>query len=1127
MNQDKDYKNTKRDIKRKVKSINKSIDKENDISFSKYKKHINNLYESLADKQFDLINSINTKLNKSFRSLSKSMTNNADNQFDSLISEFSKFEKIISNKAKSGSRALTNEFTNSVKSGFTTMSKSASSTFKSILSDSNKMTDNLHKHISSITEDLRDWSVALNVDKMTDKLDEATMSVRELRISMSKSGISKGKFRNLESYAEDQSAQSGYSVDKSDVLEAMNDMISQGYKDPEDLKVYGTLLQKFKYLGGEIETFTEIVDTFNQAGFGGADGVKQFTSELYALQNSDIGVNIEQLSETIKEFNGGKGGFRALANGNKALYDKYVEGAMSLTAANSSSYMGDIDKALLNLMKMDPESLADMASQNNAGWLMEVQKQMRSGDMKSAAVNFLQNYNKQRAQLLQSGGQDAWLTFSKEMDWGDLREDQISDQRHIDEFLKTMDESDDILQKEKSSVTKSIDTMDQEVGIFDRISNFLKSNRLTSKISDFFDDLGMSFTEILFVVNQGSQLLEKLGLGKVLSKVGNKLSKGGLSILGKFGISSFKRALPALGTAATVVSAASSVNQMATADTREEQFGGAAKLGITGAGAAIGGIAGAIFGGPGGALLGAKIGSGIGSIIAEAIGDSLGPALMHGWDSATEFLSEMTTSLEKVASDFWNGFTDIAKNILDTVVGLFDMAFESIFNVLGLDWSSFKDTVSQSISDFISSATDAWNTVYSVASSIWDSLTSYASSFWNSVYKIGSGIWSSLGSLASGVFDKIKSVFSNSPLGTLASGISKVIDAVGGVLSDANSRGKAIVDGSHKDGLDTVPKDGYIAELHKNEAVLTADQADTWRGMNNNPESFFHDAYQSALASYDKNAMIRSYQAQAAKSGSGNKIGSNGTLSTQDQLGIWRFFRDSGYSKEATAGIMGNLSAETGGTFSSSIIQGNGAGPAAGIAQWENYNTKSGRWENLANYAASQGKQWDDLQSQLQFIDREMQGEDPTTLQKLNDNYGGYEGYKQLNDVATATSAFLSSFERTGVTSDAERLSAANDAYDKFSQYKQGTPWVPNDQIALLHQGEMVVPSDNNPYNSSTTASSDDDASLSEVIDTLKWGITRLESAIKESNNSSYNLSNSTRDDRYSESDSVFRFANP
>ena len=43
------------------------------------------------------------------------------------------------------------------------------------------------------------------------------------------------------------------------------------------------------------------------------------------------------------------------------------------------------------------------------------------------------------------------------------------------------------------------------------------------------------------------------------------------------------------------------------------------------------------------------------------------------------------------------------------------------------------------------------------------------------------------------------------------------------------SYGGGGVNGSHADGLDYVPFDGYIAQLHKGESVLTAEQAKAWR----------------------------------------------------------------------------------------------------------------------------------------------------------------------------------------------------------------------------------------------------------------------------------------------------------
>ena len=37
-------------------------------------------------------------------------------------------------------------------------------------------------------------------------------------------------------------------------------------------------------------------------------------------------------------------------------------------------------------------------------------------------------------------------------------------------------------------------------------------------------------------------------------------------------------------------------------------------------------------------------------------------------------------------------------------------------------------------------------------------------------------------------------------------------------------------DGSHASGLDYVPRDGYIARLHKGEKILSSAQASEWRG---------------------------------------------------------------------------------------------------------------------------------------------------------------------------------------------------------------------------------------------------------------------------------------------------------
>ena len=51
----------------------------------------------------------------------------------------------------------------------------------------------------------------------------------------------------------------------------------------------------------------------------------------------------------------------------------------------------------------------------------------------------------------------------------------------------------------------------------------------------------------------------------------------------------------------------------------------------------------------------------------------------------------------------------------------------------------------------------------------------------------------------------------------------------GGTLNFGEIANEVAKDGSHANGLDYVPKDGYIAELHKGEAVLTRAEADAYR----------------------------------------------------------------------------------------------------------------------------------------------------------------------------------------------------------------------------------------------------------------------------------------------------------
>ena len=159
---------------------------------------------------------------------------------------------------------------------------------------------------------------------------------------------------------------------------------------------------------------------------------------------------------------------------------------------------------------------------------------------------------------------------------------------------------------------------------------------------------------------------------------------------------------------------------------------------------------------------------------------------------------------------------------------------------------------------------------------------------------------------------------------------------------------------------------------------------------------------------------------------------------------VWAFFISKGYSPECTAGIMGNMYAES--AMNPTAIQGGGKGPAAGICQWENYNTQSGRWKNLYEYAKGNGKSWTDLDMQLNFVHHELTSKDidnrlsgktaPSNISKTGLDVSKaipYAQWKVCTDIPTACCLFEAAFERAGVIAMEKRINAATAYYNLYS----------------------------------------------------------------------------------------------
>lgn len=220
---------------------------------------------------------------------------------------------------------------------------------------------------------------------------------------------------------------------------------------------------------------------------------------------------------------------------------------------------------------------------------------------------------------------------------------------------------------------------------------------------------------------------------------------------------------------------------------------------------------------------------------------------------------------------------------------------------------------------------------------------------------------------------------------------------------------------------------------------------------------------------YDENGnSISSFDASAATAGVVGVSGMSDIDPAQFTSDIphaeaaFKYFISQGYSPAAAAGIIGNLMHESGGAdLDPTVIQGKGKGPAAGIAQWENYNKKASRWLELSQFAQSKGKEWTDFGTQVEFIHHELSGSQKTYFGKESGmRYAGaepttYEEWMQTDDVEKATRQFEGAFERASAVAMEPRLSYAKGVYNKFVGTTMDAKDVTSEDAQLTSVGDL------------------------------------------------------------------------
>lgn len=159
-----------------------------------------------------------------------------------------------------------------------------------------------------------------------------------------------------------------------------------------------------------------------------------------------------------------------------------------------------------------------------------------------------------------------------------------------------------------------------------------------------------------------------------------------------------------------------------------------------------------------------------------------------------------------IISGFFQGAWIIIQSIWNVAVSFFQTVFDLITGVFS--------TIDAVLSgDFQS----AWESIQGIFEGALGFFSTVGQNVVNGIKGGIAAVWGGLVSFVQGLWDGIKSIF---------------------VINASDVKNNTGSDGSHAGGLDYVPYNNYVANLHRGEMVLTADEADAYRRGNSGGSSF-------------------------------------------------------------------------------------------------------------------------------------------------------------------------------------------------------------------------------------------------------------------------------------------------
>lgn len=221
----------------------------------------------------------------------------------------------------------------------------------------------------------------------------------------------------------------------------------------------------------------------------------------------------------------------------------------------------------------------------------------------------------------------------------------------------------------------------------------------------------------------------------------------------------------------------------------------------------------------------------------QAFWDAYGSYIMDSIENTWNIVKTVFGAAFDILIDLFNVFANLFSGnwsgLWDSIVKLFTDTWNGIKNIQQAMLNAIVSALTNIGSALMSAAKSAFECIKKGFMEVWESIKSWFSNAINAIAEtitsIGSRLYEAGKSIISSLWNGLKDMW-----GSIESWFSDKVSWIADKLTFWNNSKAAMADGSHRSGLKYVPYDGYIAETHMGEAILTKEEADEWRNGGNN-----------------------------------------------------------------------------------------------------------------------------------------------------------------------------------------------------------------------------------------------------------------------------------------------------